>query len=89
MVSRRSRILLTLLNMTSQVLYICIISKLGAESGEHFVAYTYPGRLPGDAWGFSKKANLTFSMNWVGPTPTKVGIARGFINRYLPILLCA
>jgi len=51
------------------------------DSNEHFVAYTYPGRLPGDAWGFSVNANLTFSMNWVGPLPVSVGLARGFINR--------
>jgi len=51
------------------------------DSGEHFTAYTYPGRLPGDAWGFSPLANLTFSVNWVGPIPASVGLARGFINR--------
>jgi len=51
------------------------------DSGEQFTAYTYPGRLPGDAWGFSKKSNLTFSMNWVGNTPVTVGLARAFVNR--------
>lgn len=53
------------------------------DTGEKFVAYTYPGRLPGIAWGFSSEGNLTFSMNWVGAveSPYTVGLARGFINR--------
>jgi len=51
------------------------------ESGESFTAYTYPGILPGLAFGWT--ADLTFSFNFLFPIPVKVGLARSFINRHV------
>jgi len=49
------------------------------ESNQNFYAYTYPGFLPGVAFGWNK--NLSFSFNYVAPATVSVGLGRAFINR--------
>jgi len=51
------------------------------ETGENFTAYTYPGVLPGLAFGWNER--LTFSFNFVFPLPVKIGLARAFVNRHV------
>jgi len=49
------------------------------ESNQLFTAYTYPGYLPGVAFGWNSFVSLSF--NYVGPLQTQIGLARAFINR--------
>ncbi len=46
---------------------------------QRFTAFTYPGYLSGNAFGFNSK--LVISTNAVFPKEIDVGIARTFINR--------
>lgn len=45
----------------------------------HFVAFHYPGHLPGNTFGFND--HIVFSTNDVEPTPVLVGRVRAFLGR--------
>ena len=53
------------------------------DDGEHVTAYTYPGNIPGNAWGFNRYG-LVFSTNGLYPKKVFVGgLGRYWIGRDL------
>jgi hypothetical protein len=52
------------------------------DDGPAFSALSYPGFLPGNAFGFNQ-AGILHTVNHVAPRPIKVGLSRHFLARTL------
>lgn len=59
------------------------VSSVTSSTGASFSAYTYPGQLPGGAFGFNS-AGVFFSTNAVFPKDISLaGVPRNFLQRHL------
>jgi predicted choloylglycine hydrolase len=58
------------------------VVKVNLDEGPIFSALSYPGFLPGNAFGFNE-AGILHTVNHVAPRPIKVGLSRQFLSRAL------
>ena len=58
------------------------VVRVAVDDCPTFTALSYPGFLPGNAFGFNE-FGILHSINHVAPRPVKAGVARHFIARSL------
>lgn len=58
------------------------VATVKPDDGPAFSALSYPGFLPGNAFGFNQ-AGILHTVNHVAPQPIKVGVSRHFLARTL------
>jgi len=66
-------------SLVQSTAYLLHVEIKEGQSVENFTAYTYPGVLPGIAFGFNE--HLAVSMNAVYPKEANIAAGRIFINR--------